>query len=356
MQDRNQGRQVNEFSSLKAAWHIERIADLRAGKDIVPTHVQIVLSDLCNQNCHFCSYRMDGGFSTQNFADEHGNKNPNRRIGVVKALEILDDCAAAGVEAIEFTGGGEPTVHPHCFEIIEHAQILGMQTGLVTNGVKLRPCAAVERLTWLRISVDAGTADTYERMRESKAWPQAMKALDYAGTLKGPLVGMGYVITRDNHDEIVAACLMAREKGIAYVRLSAMFSADGAKYYDGLIGDIAWQRGTAKALETDTFKVADFFGNRIADLEQHAPDYKFCGEQQFVAYIGGDLRVYTCCTNAYTDKGRVGDLRNMRFAEWIKTRRQMAFDARGCHDCQFNSTNRNINYLLDPSPDHVGFV
>lgn len=299
---------------------------------------------------------MDGGFSTQNFADEHGNKNPNRRIETTKALEILDDCASAGVEAIEFTGGGEPTVHPEWLRVIGYAQALSLQTGLVTNGVRLKPHPVVERLTWMRISVDAGTPETYERIRESKAWPQVMRALDYAGRVRGPLVGMGFVITRDNYTEIRDACAMAKSKGISYVRLSAMFSDDGASYYEGLWDHIAEQRADARSLETDGFKVIDFFGNRIADLEQKAPDYKFCGEQQFVAYIGGDLRVYACCTNAYTDKGRVGDLRNMRFSEWIKTRRQMAFDARGCHHCQFNSTNKNINYLLDPAPAHVGFV
>ena len=39
------------FSSLKAAWHTGRIEELRAGRDIVPTHVQLILSDRCNQNC-----------------------------------------------------------------------------------------------------------------------------------------------------------------------------------------------------------------------------------------------------------------------------------------------------------------
>ena len=344
------------MSQLKAAWHIERIADLRKGRDIVPTHVQLILSDLCNQDCHFCAYRMEGGFSTQNFADEKGNKNPNRRIETAKALEILDDCAAAGVEAIEFTGGGEPTVHPDWLRIIGHAQALGMQTGLVTNGVRLKPDPVVVNLTWLRISLDAGRPHTYERIRRSEAWPQVMKTLKYAGWLKGPLVGVGFVITRENHAEIVDACQLAKDNGISYVRLSAMFSSAGAKYYEGLLGQIDQDRIEAKAMETDTFKVVDFFGNRIGDLEQHAPDYQFCGEQQFVTYIGGDLKVYTCCTNAYTDKGRVGDLRNMRFSEWLATKRQFGFDARGCHDCQFNGTNRAINYLLDPAPPHVGFV
>ncbi len=345
---------MNEFSSLKAAWHIEKIQDLRKGKDVIPTHVQIVMSDLCNQNCHFCAYRMDGGFSSQNFGVD-GNKNPVRFIPTEKVKEILDDCAALGVGAIEFTGGGEPTVHKDCFEIIEYAQNLGMETGLVTNGVRLKPHACLEKLTWLRISLDAGNAETYEAMRESKAWPTVIKNIAMVGKLKGPLVGIGFVVTRENHAEILKACQMAKANSIPYVRISAMFSDRGAAYYEGLLNSISWQRQAVKSLEDETFRVIDFFGDRIEDLKKQAPDYDFCGEQQFVTYIGGDQKVYSCCTNAYTTHGEIGNLKNQRFSEWIKNHRRYDFNAKGCHHCQFNDKNKVINYMLS-TPKHIDFV
>lgn len=344
------------FTALKAAWHIARIADLRAGKDIVPTHVQLILSDLCNQDCHFCAYRMEGGFATEKFADASGNRNPNRRIPTAKAVEILDDCAALGVEAIEFTGGGEPTVHPDCMRIIEHAQGLGMKTGLVTNGVKLAPHSALDRLSWLRISLDAGTPETYQRTRKSSAWPQVMRALEHAGSLSGPYVGVGFVVTRENFQELAIAAELVRDAGIPYIRVSAMFSEAGAAYYDGIWEEINEQRAAAKALEGATFKVVDFFDSRIGDLRQAAPDYDFCGYQQFVLYIGGDQKVYTCCTNAYTSRGEIGDLSGQRFAGWLKSHRRFDFNARGCHHCQFHDRNQVINYMLQQRPDHVEFV
>lgn len=347
---------MSEFSPLKAAWHIEKIAELRRGNDIVPTHVQIVLSDLCNQDCHFCAYRMEGGFATEKFADASGNKNPNRRIPTAKALEIVEDCAALGVQAIEFTGGGEPTVHPDCMQIIGRAQALGMKTGLVTNGVRLSPHPAVEALTWIRVSLDAATAETYQRIRKSSAWPQAMRALAYLSSIPGPYVGVGFVVTRENFRELVHAARLVRALGIPYMRVSAMFSDAGAGYYDGIEGEVAAQRAVAKFLETDTFKVVDYFDDRINDLKRAAPNYQFCGSQQFVLYIGGDQKVYTCCTNAYTTRGEIGDLAGQRFSEWIKTHRRFDFDARGCHHCQFHTRNAAINYLIDKSPPHVEFV
>jgi MoaA/NifB/PqqE/SkfB family radical SAM enzyme len=347
---------LNVFTSLKPAWHLDKIAALREGRDVVPSHVQLIISDLCNQDCHFCAYRMSSGFSTERFSDEHGNKNPVRFIPTAKAKEILDDCAALGVKAIEFTGGGEPTVHKDHREIIGHAQSLGLQTGLVTNSVLLRDDPVFHELTWLRISLDAGTAETYEAIRASKAWPKVMDKLKLAGSLEKPYVGVGFVITRENHTEITKACQITKDAGIPYIRLSAMFSMEGSDHYEGIRDAIDAERQAAKEMQDDTFKVVDLFGNRIGDLDQGRPDYNFCGYQQFVLYIGGDQKVYTCCTNAYTMHGEIGDLTKQGFAEWMGKHRRFDFDARGCHHCQFNDKNRVVNYLLDPAPAHVDFV
>jgi MoaA/NifB/PqqE/SkfB family radical SAM enzyme len=341
---------MNQFTSIKAAWHLDRIATLREGRDIVPVHVQMILSDLCNQNCHFCAYRMEGGFTSKYFGG-----NPVRFIPTAKAIEILDDCAALGVKAIQFTGGGEPTVHPDWIEVIAHAQSLGLQTALVTNGVRLKAHPILERLTWLRVSVDAGTDETYERIRQSKAWPKVMRNLALVGALKGPLVGVGFVITRENWHELALACGIAKGFGAPYVRVSAMFSEAGTEYYAGLEQQIDEERERAHRLDDDGFRLVDFFDNRIDDLKQQAPDYEFCGYQQFTTYIGGDQRVYTCCTNAYTPHGEIGDLRDQRFSEWIASARRFDFDARSCHHCQYHSVNRNVNYMLG-KPEHVDFV
>ena len=346
---------MNKFSNEKAVWHIERIQQLREKKDIIPTHVQIILSDLCNQNCHFCAYRMDGGFSTEQFGDDKGNRNPVRFIPTAKVKEILDDCARLGANAIEFTGGGEPTVHPDCFEIIEYAQKLGLQTGLVTNGVRLKQCAAVENLTWLRISLDAGDAATYERIRESKAWKQVMKNLVYAGSLEKPYVGVGFVITRENYKELAAATKLTKEAGIDYIRISAMFSTLGHAYYDGIEDVILQQIEESVAYNDENFKAVNFYNDRVKDLDDGKPDYKFCGEQQFVLYIGGNQKIYTCCTNAYTKHGEIGDISNQSFATWLNTTRRYDFDATSCHHCQFNQKNRVINWMLS-TPDHIDFV
>lgn len=335
------------MSALKPAWHLEQIAKLRHGENIVPTHLQLIISDLCNQDCHFCAYRSSVGFSVENFP-EGGRKNPIRFIPTAKCREILEDYAELGGHAVEFTGGGEPTVHAEHLAIIGYAQQLGLQTGLVTNGVRLQDHPVFQALDWLRISLDAGTPETYQRVRASAAWPTVMRNLRLAGTFQKPRVGVGFVVTRENYQEIALACHIVHDAGIPYIRISAMFSTLGAAYYEGVAVVVP------DAIEG--LEIVNCFPARVGDLVQGPPDYAFCGYQQFVLYIGGDQNIYTCCTNAYTTAGKIGDLKGQRFKDWLQTYDRRQWDARSCHHCQFNDKNRFVNFLLDPAPEHVSFV
>jgi MoaA/NifB/PqqE/SkfB family radical SAM enzyme len=139
-----------------------------------------------------------------------------------------------------------------------------------------------------------------------------------------------------------------------------MFSEKGSSYYEGVYDAILYEIERAKRLEDDRFKVVDLFGNRIADLVQHAPDYEFCGYQQFNCYIGGNLKVYRCCTTAYTKHGEVGDLKDQTLVEWFNSQQKhdsyKEFSAKSCNTCQFNGQNRVISYLTQEIPTHVNFV
>jgi 2-iminoacetate synthase ThiH len=113
------------YSPWKAAHHIDRIHALRGGAQPVPAQLQLIISDLCNHNCSFCAYRMENYTSNQLFGEADPitgiiNNNPNRMISYEKCIEILDDCKEVGVKALQYTGGGEPTVHPKHREIFQH--------------------------------------------------------------------------------------------------------------------------------------------------------------------------------------------------------------------------------------------
>jgi MoaA/NifB/PqqE/SkfB family radical SAM enzyme len=290
-------------------------------------------------------------------------------ISAEKAIEILNDCAAMGVRAIQFTGGGEPTVHPQHIELFELTSTLGMSWSLVTNGIKLLPkhTETFLKASWIRVSLDAGSAEAYASIREArevdfdKVLANVTSLCEARERDSQLIVGVGYVVTPDNFHEVVQAAKLVRETGADNLRVSAMFSPEN----ENMLTPEQWEiaENSCKLAEdeqTESFQVFNRFEARRADLVQHNPDYETCGYQHFTTYIGGDLNVYRCCNTSYNTRGLLGSLEDQRFKHlWYsqEVRDQLNnFNARGCDKCQFNGINRFINYLAADRPDHVEFV
>jgi MoaA/NifB/PqqE/SkfB family radical SAM enzyme len=51
--------------------------------------------------------------------------------------ECISQFHQIGLSGVEFTGGGEPTLHPQFNEIVEFCYDIGLKVGLCTNGAKL---------------------------------------------------------------------------------------------------------------------------------------------------------------------------------------------------------------------------
>jgi len=345
-----------------------------------PKQVQLILSDLCNQDCSFCAYRMSGYSSNELFVGDspvasYGHQNPKRWIPTPRALSLIDEMKEAGVLSVQFTGGGEPTVHPEHEAVFVHAMFAGLRCALVSNGVRWSD-RLIENILpsfdWVRVSIDAGNDVSYATIRNTpqKNWDQVWRNVHRLAKrieeLESPTtLGIGFVVTPDNFDEIPAFALKARESGAHNARLSAMFSPESEKpflrYYDHIRALIDH---TKESLETEDFVVHDNFGSRFDDLKQHAPDYSKCSYQHYTAYIGGDMKAYRCCVLAYNQRGLVagGDLKTRSFKEfWGSQERKddmAALDAKGCERCQFNAKNKQFLYVTgntesDTSPRHM---
>lgn len=362
------------YSNDKALWHLDSLAILRDGGQPVPKQVQLIISDLCNQNCNFCAYRMDGYTSNQHFGQVNEKtgqftNNPVRFIPYPKAIEIIDDCVELGVKAIQFTGGGEPTVHPKHKEIFSHALSRGLEIALVSNGILLKEelREILMDATWVRISIDAGMAETYSKIREVPT-SQFDRALDHVRELvalkkarnSSLTIGVGFVVTVDNWKEMLILTEIAKEIGVDNVRLSAVFQPEHFEYFKGFYSEALELSKRCSALSADGFSVFNLFTDRVEDLVEESPDYSFCGYQHFNTYIGGDLNVYRCCVTSYNDIGLLGSIKEKRFKDfWLSTEKHSKmgnFDARGCPQCQFNHRNRVIQSSIEKNPPHINFV
>jgi MoaA/NifB/PqqE/SkfB family radical SAM enzyme len=355
---------MNPFNNNKIFNHMDRVFELKKTEHTAPIHVYFVISDVCNHGCSFCLYRVEGEISNDMF-------DVTRMIPVERAISLLGEFKEAGIKAVEFTGGGEPTIHPQFESIFGHAHLLGLQTGIVTNGQRMSD--NTKRLlldaVWVRVSFDAATARTHSQLRNisDKQFGEVISNVQDLTDLVAQreskvTVGISYIVTRENWCEIFQAAELARNLGVAYIRFATRNSyPEGFSYYNGLTKQIQEQLARAAELKTDAFNVIDTFDERLADLEQGHPDYSFCMQQRLSTYIGADLNVYRCCITAYNKEyGLLGSVKNQSmFSLWNSEevkKKLNELDAKTCPRCQFNIRNRQAISIMDSITfDHKNF-
>lgn len=374
---------MNVYASDKAAAFPDRLLTLREGSIPYPVHLHLIVSDLCNLDCPGCAYRMSGYTSNEMFSGPDGERNPNRMLAYETVMRVLGDCAAMGTKAVEFTGGGEPTVHPDLAKFIEYAHSLSLDTALITNGLRLKPLIPlVVNSKWVRISIDAATSATYAGVRPSfgtahesnfRKTVEALSALRNARDRLGTdcVIGAGFVVQRENWHEILDAVRLYREAGADNVRISGLFTPAGEAYHEPYREEaLALERKAVDLYDSvGAFRVFGRFSEKVADL--HAPpDYPDCHYQKFTTYVGGDGNVYRCCVTSYNRQGFLGALADhggslkKLWDDEITRKRLQHFDARTCVRCQFNDRNRAIDAMLKAPPQaapavlpvHASFV
>lgn len=352
----------DEYSPYKIVHNMELIRKIKNKENFYPQQVHFVPMNVCNHNCSFCAYRMDGYSSSQKFNDRDWIKEE-------KCIEILTDLKNGGTKAIQFTGGGEPTVHPKINNIFRHTLDLGLELALVTNGMKMNDetIELLSRAQWVRFSLDSFDKNTYSSIR--KVSPDKMDIVKdnirklIAIKSKDTVVGVGFVVTKENYKEVYECAKMCKEMGVDNFRISASFTPLKEKYFDGFLQESRELCAKTKSeLETKEFTVFNLFGDRLSDLFDGVQDYDYCPMKDLVVYIGADLNVYTCCVLSYNDNGRIGSLENQTFAEfWESDEKKKFYDSHSpkthCKlPCMFEKKNDFINYILKPTPKHTNFI
>ncbi len=359
------------YATQKVLYHRGSMDALLAGKQPYPKHIELVISDWCSHDCLFCSYRMSGHPSNTLFQMEEGTdrkaRNPKRMIPVEKCLEILDDCAEMGVKAIQFTGGGEPTIHPDFCQIVAYAMGKGLETALITNGnmmLENNQRALAKRMTWLRISIDAAHQEHYmeERGVGRGAWDRMVEGatlLCREATEENPslVIGSGFVVTPRNYDQIYEAARLYKNIGFHNMRIGLMFNPEEERPFVEIWPEIRRQASEAvRDFSCPEFRVIDRTQERFdefAGLGDGVINYQICGFQNFTNFIGGDQNLYRCCMWAFHPHGLIGSIKNQRLKmlyDSIEKHQDFArFDPHSCGKCQFNQTNKAINAAIaDP--------
>src|SRR5512135_1618052 len=173
-----------------------------------------------------------------------GRRDP-RELSTDEAKTVIEDLRRMQVFYVN-VGGGEPTVRPDFWELLDHAVTHEVGVKFSTNGVRLGPAEAARLAATdyvdVQISIDGADAATNDAVRGDGSFATARRAMDaLAAAGFGPFK-ISVVVTRHNVAQLDAFEELAASYG-AQLRLTRLRPAGrGADTWDELHPTQAQQR------------------------------------------------------------------------------------------------------------------
>lgn len=352
----------NKYSDLKFLGFPDTLKALIDRKTVAPVHIRIKPTNICNHDCWYCAYHASGV--------QLGSDMTYRDVIPFKKLdEIATDIIDMRVAAVTFSGGGEPLLYKKLPEIIEKLCKGGVKVATLTNGMNLKGkmAEAFQKYgTWVRISLDGYDDDSYAKARGIK-YGEFTKLLTNISNFKSVksdcVLGCSFIVGKDNYKEIYNISKRLKESGIDHVKISGVVvgntSNDNNEYHDKLKDEVLSQIEMAYELEDKNFSII----NHYHDLgDRFDKEYDICPFILYRPVIGADLGVYTCQDKAYTESGKLGDLKDIGFKDFWKSEnaREKIYSinpSKICnHHCINHSRNEIIYDFLQIDQNHLPFT
>ena len=360
----------HNIDSQKLTFHPKRVSqwmdarnDWESARSVYPIYVEISPVGACNHRCTFCS------------VDYIGYQKRSLELDMLRPR--LGEMAQLGIRSVMFAGEGEPTLWKPLPQLLDYCTEVGIDTSLTTNMVpfsKGNVDAFVRNCTWIKTSVNAGTAATYSRVHRTKEtdFDRVMRNFEMAVETRnrngyGCTIGGQTLLLPENADEIATLALALRERGVDYLVVKPYTqSLYGITHeYDGMnFDEYSYLDDQLAELNTETFNVIVRRGAMNKFSEQQRMYSKCYATPFFWAYVMADGSVYGCSAYLTNDDFCYGNLKEQSFKEiWEGEKRRRSFehvrdklDISQCRvNCRMDEVNRYL-WKLDHPDEHVNFI
>lgn len=364
--------QLDLTSKLHQKSVIDRVGriDWNSTSD-APMVVELDPTTACNLACPDCISRdlLNQGFFSRK-----------------RLRDLTQEMVDAGVKAVILIGGGEPLAHPEIGWVIEHLGRNGIQIGITTNGLLieryLEPIA--EYASWVRVSMDAGTPETFHRIRPSHSgesqFDNAVRNMRELAAVKKGKLGYSFMIYSEgkfdvatvpnrltdhpnliakeeagftNVHEIHRAAEIARDIGCDYFEVKPMYDINhyAIEQQEALIETTVDQVERALALETDDFRVLQ--ATKLAAVLRgegnvEPKDYTRCAVSQLRTLITPS-GTYVCPYFRGREDKMIGDVREQSLRDmWHgDDRRKVMSELDPSVDCRMHCIRHESNLMLE---------
>jgi mycofactocin biosynthetic radical S-adenosylmethionine protein MftC len=226
-----------------------------------------------------------------------GRRDP-RELTTAECREVIDTLQRMGVFYVNI-GGGEPTVRPDFWELVDYAT--GHQVGVKfsSNGIRIGPGEA-RRLAAsdyvdVQISLDGATAAVNDAVRGTGSYATAIRAMDHLEAAGMAGFKLSVVVTRHNAGQLDELKALADRYG-AQLRLTRLRpSGRGADSWHQLRPTAAQQRQLydwLRARGEEVLTGDSFF--HLAPYGGPLPGLNLCGAGRVVCLIDPVGDVYAC--------------------------------------------------------------
>lgn len=349
------------IDSHKLIFHVERVADWLKGRNIYPLYMEIAPSGACNHRCIFCA--LDYLDYKPSFLNTKALKSTVRQ------------AAHLGVKSIMYAGEGEPLLHRDICDIVRFTKDRGIDVSMTTNGVLFTKDISdkiLESLSWIRVSLNAGTAKTYAEVHRTRPedFNRVLSNLRDVVHIKGnkklnAVIGVQLLLLPENAEEVLTLARSLKKIGIDYLTIKPYSQhplsghrIDSKFKYEryGHLGD------KLKKLEDKNFKII-FRRETMARLSV-VKDYRHCLGLPFWAYIDACGNVYACSAFLGKKEFCYGNIYRQDFKSIMNSRRRrdivkkaaLSLDVDHCREvCRLDKINSYLWELKHPGP-HVNFI
>jgi len=256
---------------------------LRYGLD-APICLTWELTYACNLSCVHC-------------LSSSGRRDP-AELSTDECKRVIDELERMQVFYVNI-GGGEPTVRPDFWELVDYATAHHVGVKFSTNGLRITPEVA-RRLAGsdyvdVQISLDGATAEVNDAVRGRGSFEMAMRAMQNLAQAGFAGFKISVVMTRQNVPQLDAFKAIADSFG-AQLRITRLRpSGRGADVWDELHPTAAQQRDLYDWLVAhgENVLTGDSFFH-LAGYGQELPGLNMCGAGRVVCLIDPVGDVYAC--------------------------------------------------------------
>ena len=318
-----------------------------------PWVIELDPTTACNLACHDCI--------SANLLNQ-GGIDPKR------LLKLAEEFKDIGVKAVVLIGGGEPMAHKEFGNLVKAFAEKDIHIGVTTNGTLMKKYMDVclEYLSWLRVSVDAGSPEVFNQFRPHASgrsqFDLVINNMKELGQRKKGIMGYSFLLLskfdksgkleNTNAVDIEKAGNIAKDIGCDYFEVKPAFDLmHYLQSQDTKVTDIAnKQLAAIKKLNSGTFQVIAPYtlDEALKGVAVQPKEYERCLVQDLRTVVSPS-GVYVCPYHRGNLNMRIGDITKQSFKEiWHSQKRKEVRDrVNPKNHCGFHCIRDGSNKFLE---------